>query len=182
MNVKTIFTTGAICLGLIFATGLSAHGARHDDGGCSANATTMDQLNAARRATARFNSIQAAEMAGYTNINLPIPNMGDHWVNFDLVDNTFEADAPEALVYADLGNGRLQLVAVEYLAPYVAGDQEEQQVPSVPAPPAGFVGTCDRWSPFTPPGDTQPVFWTLHAWIWYENMSGTFAKFNPLVP
>lgn len=130
----------------------------------SANEITLQQLKAAQKATARFNSINAAERAGYTNINLPIPNMGEHWVNFSLVNDTFEADKPEALVYADLGNGHLQLVAVEYLAPLSA------------EPPSGFAGTCDQWSPF------GGQLWTLHAWIWQPNISGTFAKFNPLVP
>jgi hypothetical protein len=144
--------------------------ARHDEDGCIADQTTLDQLKAARQATAAFNSIQAAENATYENIFLTVPNMGDHWVNWGLVDGVFEADRPEAMVYADLGNGRLQLVAVEYLAPYVAG-----------APPAGFSGTCDRWSPFPSP-PAEPVFWTLHAWIWHPNMAGTFAKTNPMVP
>ena len=152
---------------LIAGTAVPALGIMHDDPACSATQETLDQLGAARRATARFNSINAAEAAGYTNINLPIPNMGDHWVNFALVDSHFEPDKPEALVYNDLGNGRLQLVAVEYLAPYVAG-----------MPPSGFAGTCDEWSPFGP----GPDLWTLHAWVWQPNLSGTFAKFNPLVP
>ena len=173
MNFRTIVAVavGVVCVGLFFATGSPVRATLHDDGSCVANTTTVGQLKAARNATAPFNSIRIAEMTGYSNINLPIQNMGDHWVNFNLVDSTFEADKPEALVYADLGNGRLQLVAVEYLAPYVPG-----------APPEGFAGTCDQWSPFTPPGGQVPVFWTLHAWIWYENMAGTFAKFNPLVP
>lgn len=136
---------------------------RDDDGACVADATTLSQIKAAQKATARFHSITAAEKAGYTNINLPIPNMGEHWVNFELVDGEFDPEKPEALVYADLGTGQLQLVAVEYL------------VPLSDTAPEGFVGTCDQWSPF---GD---VFWTLHAWVWYPNLSGTFAKFNPLI-
>ena len=154
----------------IFMLGLSSASAlpfMHDDAACVANADTVNQLKAATDATAKYHSIRAAEKDGYSNINLPIPNMGEHWVNFDLVDNTFEADKPEALVYADLGDGRLQLVAVEYLAPY-----------SIDGPPSGFAGTCDQWSPFGSP----PALWTLHAWIWQPNISGTFAKFNPLVP
>ena len=157
---------------LLAIAGVMNAAAMHDDGACVANASTLQQLRAAQQATARFNSIGAAEKAGYSNINLPVPNMGDHWVNGDLIfDGVFDPARPEALVYNDLGNGQLQLVAVEYLAPYVAG-----------APPEGFVGTCDQWSPFTPPGGQEPVFWTLHAWIWQSNISGTFAKFNPLVP
>jgi len=149
---------------IVAVTGASAQQNMHEDAACVANSTTIDQINIAQRATAAFHSIQAAERAGYTNVNLPVPNMGEHWVNFELVDGVFEADKPEALVYADVGRGRLQLVAVEYLAPLSD------------TPPEGYEGTCDEWSPF---GD---VFWTLHAWVWYPNISGTFSKFNPMVP
>jgi len=150
---------------VIAIAAVPAFGMMHDEeGGCVANEITQDQLKQARQATGAFNSVAAAENAGYVNINLLIPHMGNHYVNFDLVDTTFEADKPEALVYADLGNGRQQLVAVEYLAPL-----------SLVAP-EGFVGTCDRWEPF------GGVFWTLHAWIWHPNMAGTFNQFNPLVP
>lgn len=166
MNSRTIrnLVGGVLCTLVITLANTTYANAMHDEAACVANATTLEQLKEAQRRTARFNSIAAAEAAGYSNINLPIPNMGEHWVNFDLVDGIFEPDKPEALVYADLGNGRLQLVAVEYLAPLSA------------EPPAGFAGTCDQWTPF------GNAFWTLHAWIWQPNLSGTFAKFNPMVP
>jgi hypothetical protein len=154
-----------LIISFVAVTGASAQKNMHDDAACVANATTIDQINIAQRATARFHSVAAAERAGYENINLPIPHMGEHWVKWDLVfDGVFDPAQPEALVYADLGSGRLQLVAVEYLAPLSD------------TPPEGFEGTCDQWTPF---GD---VFWTLHAWVWYPNISGTFSKFNPLVP
>lgn len=166
MNSKFSHMLSIAVLSMIMLAGASfpALGFMHDEAPCVANAMTLQQLSAARQATAGFQNVRAAENAGYTNINLPVPNMGHHWVNWELVDDTFEADKPEALVYADLGRGRLELVAVEYLTPLT--DQ----------PPSGFAGTCDRWSPF------GNAFWTLHAWIWQPNISGTFAKFNPLIP
>lgn len=164
---KTLFRTFLFTM-MLTTGGLTAL-AVHDDGGCTANATTLEQLKDARRATAPYNSIRAAEAAGYEDINLPVPGMGHHWLNASLLDGVFEVDKPEALVYADLGNGRLQLVAVEYLAPYDPA-----------GPPAGFEGTCDRWAPF--PNAVNPVLWTLHAWVWEPNIAGTFAKFNPMVP
>ena len=164
-NSKLLVNVMCMIAMLIAGSGVPAFGAMHDDdGGCIANEMTQDQLKRARQATGAYNSIAAAENAGYVNINLLIPHMGNHYVNFGLVDNTFEADKPEALVYADLGTGRPQLVAVEYL------------VPLSPVAPEGFVGTCDQWAPF------GGQFWTLHAWLWHPNMSGTFSQFNPLVP
>ncbi|HEV8593504.1 MAG TPA: hypothetical protein VGQ55_15475 [Pyrinomonadaceae bacterium] len=163
-NLK-LFVNTMCWVVMLAAAALPAFGAMHDDdGGCTANGLTLEQLKSARQATGAFNSVEAAEAAGYVNINLLIPHMGAHYVKFGLLDTPFEADKPEALVYADLGTGRPQLVAVEYLAPLS------------PAPPEGFEGTCDQWSPF------GGQFWTLHAWLWHPNMSGTFSQFNPLVP
>lgn len=165
MNTNTRkLVLNAVLLILLVAPATQTFAVFHDEAPCVANALTLQQLKMARRGTGAYHSIQAAEAAGYTNINLPVPNMGEHWVNFSLVDSTFEPDKPEALVYADLGGGQLQLVAVEYLAPLSS------------EPPAGFEGTCDQWSPF------GGELWTLHAWIWEPNISGTFAKFNPLIP
>lgn len=169
MNTKTnLFSVGLLCIFTILGASFPALGYMHD-APCAANATTLQQLKSARMSTAAYHSIEAAEKAGYADIHLEIPNMGAHYVNGNLVDQTFEADKPEALVYADLGTGQLQLVAVEYLAPYDPA-----------GPPSGFEGTCDQWSPF--PSPEAPVFWTLHAWVWQSNLSGTFAKFNPLMP
>lgn len=162
--MKNLFSTKILCALALAAASVISVSAMHDDAACLADATTLAQLKSAQTATARFNSIRTAESEGYTNINLPIPNMGEHWVNWDLVDGVFEPERPEALVYANIGGGRLQLVAVEYLAPL------SNEAPS------GFAGSCDQWSPFA------GALWTLHAWIWYPNMSGTFSKFNPLVP
>jgi len=160
--------SGALQIAFVGAVAVAAFG-MHDGGSCEANSQTLEQLKAARQATGGFNSIIAAEAVGYSNAHITIPNMGDHWVNFDLVDTTFDPAKPEAMVYDDLGTGNLQLVAVEYLAPYDPA-----------GPPEGFAGTCDQWVPF--PSAENPILWTLHAWIWQPNLSGTFAEFNPLVP
>lgn len=156
-------TFGTLSILILAIAAAPSYGFRHDESPCVANAETLGQIKAAQRATAKYHNLRVAEADGYTNINLPVPNMGEHWVNFDLVNDTFDPEKPEALVYADLGNG-LELVAVEYLAPLSA------------EPPSGFAGTCDRWAPF------GGALWTLHAWVWQPNLSGTFAKFNPMVP
>jgi hypothetical protein len=175
-KISQLLSTVSFCFVILAASSPTVLGVVHDTAPCVANETTVQQLKAARQATARFQNTQAAEKADYINIDLFIPNMGEHLLNPNLVDAVFEPDKPEALVYADLGNGRLQLVAVEYLAPYT---------PS--GPPEGFAGDCDQWSEFPVPDDpdtpeSEAIFWTLHAWIWEPNISGTFAKFNPLIP
>jgi hypothetical protein len=139
-------------------------------------------LQLARAATARFNSIEQAEQAGY---GLPPEGplheciasfdgtgaMGFHLINGALLDDVIDPAAPEALVYAPDANGQLKLVAVEYvvfqdawtdaMAPMLFGEMFME----VPAP--------NRYE--------IPAFHALHAWLWKDNPSGTFASFNPTV-
>jgi len=134
----------------------------------SDNSTNESELATARRATANYHNINIAMAAGYENINYFVPGMGDHYVNSALVDDLFEVDKPEALVYNSLRNGdRPRLVAVEYLVatpgPQAGG-----------TPPEGFTGEMDEWE-----WNDVGNFWTLHAWVWLHNRDGIFAELNP---
>jgi hypothetical protein len=75
-------------------------------------------------------------------------------------------EEPELLLYEPEQNGRLRLVAVEYIIPYTAHSRAA-------APPVLF------GQPFK----QNDVFqlWGLHAWVWRENPSGIFADWNPRV-
>jgi hypothetical protein len=142
--------------------------ALHDANGCTVTPETVAQLKAARQATGRYHSLAVASANDYVDINLPIANMGEHFLNFNLLmDGQFDAAAPEALVYADLGNGKRTLVALEYIVPIALSPN---------GPPEGFAGDCDVWGTF------NNELWTLHAWVWHPNLSGLFAPYNPLVP
>ncbi|PTL38265.1 hypothetical protein [Alkalicoccus saliphilus] len=67
---------------------------------------------------------------------------------------------PEVLVYEPMKNGKLKLVAVEYLTP--GGDR-----------PSLFGQKFDD-GPF-------PGSYALHAWVWKNNPDGMFAANNPKV-
>ena len=130
------------------------------------NQTLLKELATARSATAIYHNVDTATTAGYGNINLFVPGMGDHYVNFTLVDGNFEVDKPEALVYHPMGNGGQQkLVAVEYL---VASDGPPAM------PPEGFTGEMDEWE-----WNSDVNLWTLHTWISMYNKDGMFAELNP---
>jgi hypothetical protein len=164
-------TAGAILVVLTLATALAA---------------PANDLNAARFASARFNSMGQAERAGY---GLPPGGplheciasfdntgaMGFHLINGALLsgDEAGVADAarPEALVYAPDKHGKLKLVALEYVVFADAWTSED--------PPSLF-GEDFMFTPFPNRYDI-PAFWALHAWIWEGNPSGTFAPFNPAV-
>jgi hypothetical protein len=126
----------------------------------------LAQLEEVRHAAARFFDPKAAEAAGYVDIGLDLPNMGLHYLNFDLIsDGVFDPQRPEALVYQfDNMTGTFRLVAVEYVSPLTD------------RPPQGFIGPADQWGKF---GD---LFWTLHAWVYEYNPSGVFAPNNPRMP
>lgn len=124
------------------------------------------ELAAARAATARYQDIDNAIADGYADIDVVMPNMGHHYLKAELMDATFQADAPEILVYAPQPDGRMRLVALEYAVPLSHADD----------PPAGFTGDADAW-------DRNETFqlWTLHAWVWLNNPAGVFASHNERV-
>jgi hypothetical protein len=131
------------------------------------NAVLKQELALARASTAKYHNIQTALADGYIDINLYIPNMGWHYMDTTLVDENFEIDKPELLVYAEKPNGGLRLVAVEYAVPLALSSN----------PPEGFTGDEDVWNENVGAG-----LWTLHAWVWLHNPDGIFADFNPNVP
>lgn len=122
---------------------------------------TRRELAEAKRATAKYQDLQAALDDGYVDINLFVPGQGFHFLKPDLLDGTFEHTRPEILVYFPLDDGYLELVAVEYLTTGASA-------------PEGFTGDEDEWEFL---GD--PPFWALHAWIWVPNPDGVFAESNP---
>lgn len=137
----------------------------HEDGGTEAGKVTGETavaLAAARAGTAAYQRVDAALADGYVPVSpcISVPGlgtMGIHYANFGLVDATHDPAQPEVLVYNPDENGRLRLVAVEYMS-------------TVPAEFGGGVH-------FDPPGNGLPF--SLHAWVWKNNPSGMFAGFNP---
>ncbi|TME34941.1 MAG: hypothetical protein E6I66_00435 [Chloroflexi bacterium] len=144
-----------------------------------ANAGAAD-LSTARAATAGFHQVEAAKAAGYGEfrdaaniacIETPgVGVMGIHYVNGALVsDGVVDAATPEALVYQPIGNGKLRLVAVEYIVFYSmwAGSSK----PSLFGQDFKLVWTPNRYG--------IPAFYELHAWVWQNNPSGMFKDWNP---
>jgi hypothetical protein len=143
-----------------------------------------DGLAAVRAATARYHSLVVAQNHNYNLFtdaakiacidNPGVGAMGVHYVNLDLVTSgKIDALRPQALVYQPENNGQLRLVAVEYIAFQQQWDDTHQ------SPPMLF----GQHFMLTPAGNRFgiPAFYSLHAWIWKFNPSGTFAMWNPLV-
>jgi hypothetical protein len=133
-------------------------------------------LAALRRAIGPYHNVKAAERGGW---NFVIPNldgslcfetsaggMGFHYADTDLIgDGVVDAAHPEALLFEPQQNGRLRLVAVEYLVPIALWTGAEpprlygQEFPEVPG--FGVYG--------------------LHVWVGKENPAGLFTAYNPMV-
>lgn len=131
----------------------------------------LSELARARAATAKYHDVSQAEADGYVQDVCHID--GCHWFNWDIYDETFDIERPEALNYVPTENGGWRLVAVEYIV--IGGD------PPPPAP-EGFTGDEDA-----PNGDEYGwrfgtegfPDWELTAWIWAHNPNGMFAMENP---
>lgn len=144
--------------------------------GASADATLGRQLAELRRATAQFHDFDTAWNANY-DILVTHPTtgaacldhptdggMGRHYLNLELVDDAVSVTTPEVLIYEPMVNGKLRLVAVEYIIPYTIRGPGE-------TPPTLFGRDFMHNSTFN--------LWMLHVYVWKHNPDGMFATWNP---
>ena len=127
------------------------------------------EVNELIEATVKYSDINVATNEGFFDVSGFVPNMGHHYLLPPRVDNTFELLSPEILLYAPDANGKMEFVAVEYVAPVADIDNPG-------TPPEGFTGDEDHWHL-----NTNLKQWQLHVWIGKENPDGIFAEFNPAV-
>jgi hypothetical protein len=124
-----------------------------------------------RDRTAAFHRFPAAVDAGWSAQITPcfsdprLGGMGYHYGNPSLIDGTVDALQPELLLYEPQKNGRLRLVAVEYIVPFGAWTSAE--------PPELYGQQFHRNEGFG--------IWALHVWHFRENPRGVFADWNPRV-
>ena len=144
-----------------------------------------DALSAVRSLTAKYQSVQAAEKAGYAPFYVcteqpGVGTMGQHYVNGSLVDGVADPTQPEALVYEPTSNGGYKLVALEWVIPS----------PGTPrsAPPPTIFGIQMNWRPgpeniegLPPNRFGLPNFYELHYWLYKSNPLGAFNDWNPSV-
>lgn len=129
----------------------------------------LRELDQVRTATEQYQDMNAAMTAGYAvKATEHIQGMGIHQLKPDLLDDRFEAERPEILLYIEQPEGVMQLVGVEYAVPV--------DLDNPASAPEGFTGDTDVWVI-----NEEISLWTLHAWIWRDNPDGVFAPFNPRV-
>lgn len=150
----------ALALGSFLAAGSAT---AYSDGG----SPFVDHV---RKANQRFKTASAAVSEGYA----PIPcasgqqggAMGIHYVNGEyLKDDALDIAKPEAVMYEPTADGRLELVAVEYIT--FEG-------------PAALEGNLFNFNSAPNRYGLDP-FYELHVWAWKQNPAGHFADNNPHV-
>ena len=143
-----------------------------------------DSLRDARKATEKFRKLAVAEHNGYGILkdaagiacidNPGVGGMGVHYVNGDLVgDGAVKATTPEALVYEPRPDGRLRLVALEYVVFQADWDAHHAKVPRLFGENFELVPDGNRYG--------LPAFYELHAWVFKHNPRGLFDDWNPRV-
>jgi hypothetical protein len=123
-----------------------------------------------RAANDRFKDVSLAVAEGYA----PIPcvsgidggAMGVHYVNTDfLKDTAVDLKRPQAVMYEPSANGKMVLVAVEYITFKGPASLEGHLF--------SFNGAPNRYG--------LDPFYELHVWAWKANPRGPFADMNPKV-
>ncbi len=123
-----------------------------------------------RAANDRFKDVAVAVAEGYG----PIPcasgqtggAMGIHYVNGALLkDGVTDIAHPEAVMYEPMSDGKMALVAVEYIAFKGPAALEGHLF--------NFISEPNRYG--------LDKFYELHVWAWKKNPTGAFADMNPTV-
>ena len=123
-----------------------------------------------RQANDRFKNVSVALSEGYR----PIPcasgadggAMGIHYVNAKLFSaGAVDIAHPQAVMYEPMPDGRLTLIAVEYITLKGPASLEGHLF--------NFTGAPNRYG--------LDPFYELHVWAWKQNPRGAFADMNPNV-
>ncbi|HEX5469054.1 MAG TPA: hypothetical protein VFW80_08405 [Gaiellaceae bacterium] len=150
----------------------------------AAGTAAASGLSGARSATAGFHKLARGQAADYTAKVVDVNGisciaeagegtMGVHWLNPGLLDDSISATSPELLVYEPRAHGKPRLVALEYLMIKSVWDASHSSPPRLFGHEFMVTEGGNRFG--------LPAFYSLHAWIWKHNPSGTFAMWNPNV-
>jgi hypothetical protein len=104
------------------------------------------------------------------HLNYPKGAMGIHFVNLT-IQGPPDPQKPNALVYEPQADGKLKLVALEWLVPLAAVKER----PTLLGQP--FQGPMEGHEPLIP---KEFLHYDLHAWL-IENPEGMFSPTNPNV-
>jgi hypothetical protein len=96
--------------------------------------TLAAELDLARETALSFPTPVEARAAGYTMVTGYVPGIASHWMNFSLIDDKFEVDKPEMLLYDGTGDSA-HMIGLSY---YIVNLSETE-------PTQGFTGDNDHY-------------------------------------
>ncbi len=160
-RVARVLAEGFILLSVTAGAALG-----HD--AASTGAAPNPLADSVRTANARFADVATATAEGYS----PIPcvsgveggAMGTHYVNGKLIeDEVIDLAHPEAVMYEPGPDGKLELIAVEYITTKGPAELDGHLF--------SFNNAPNRYG--------LPAFYELHVWAWRHNPTGAFTDMNP---
>ncbi len=157
------------------------------------NAAQNQILAQIRRATAKYHDPDAAVADGYELVPQCVEHpefggMGYHAVNEGRIVPYVNPSEPGVLVYEPTKNGKLKLVAAEFLVPAGPWDAMNEGPPIL-----GEVEFDDHREiifvenedgilvPVNAKGGPPFPHYQLHVWVWKNNPNGMYFPFNPNV-
>lgn len=157
---------------------------------------TAQQLETAKRATAKYRDIGVARSDGYSPYGIYVPGMGIHYAKPP--SEVFDLYHPDVLLYERNGTGPegYALVAVSYFFNADADAAGQPKNPPFAKSLAiwhrhtnlcvfsdhGVTGLLTEAQCKAQGGRFMPfTAWMMHAWIWKDNPLGVFSMTNPNV-
>jgi hypothetical protein len=131
-------------------------------------ANTKPLVDEVRSANDRFKDVSVALAEGYAPIacasGIEGGSMGIHYVNAgNLKDDGIDLARSEAVMYEPSADGKLALIAVEYITSKGPAELNGHLFSFNNAPNRYGLGP----------------FYELHVWAWKDNRTGAFADMNP---
>ena len=151
---------------LFFASALVNFGCEEEDEVLNKMAWEQE-VEQVKNATTKYTDFSLAESEGFVDVSGYVPQMGHHYMLMSRVDDKFEVEKPEILLYAPDANGNMEFLGVEYSI--LVDDPENPG-----NPPEGFTGDQDQWH-----FREELAQWQLHVWTVKDNPDGIFASHNP---
>ncbi len=163
MLMRRLLPTVVVCLALLAVATVAGAG----------ESRTARQLDAVKRATARFKDVSKAEAAGYVGSSECVTGrggaMGVHYINPALLgDPKLDLRKPELLLYEPQEGGGMKLVGVEWMVL----EKGQTRAPRIMG--RRFDGPMDH-------NGTVPMHYDLHVWTVRRNPRGAFSQYNPRV-
>jgi hypothetical protein len=138
------------------------------------SAQAKAELDATRAALEPFQDPIFAVRSGYFStlgcVYYKSGAMGVHFLNPALIGPEVDPKKPQLLVYEPDAEGKLTLVAVEWLVPLATGVTERPVLFGRP-----FDGPMEGHEPLLP---RELHHYDLHAWLWKDNPEGMFHPVN----